>query len=246
MSVRESLHNRENWKQFLRFGVVGGSGVLVNMLVAVIMTKAHGGDSHDLDVLFDIPGTAYAFRWTVLVWIVGFLVANLTNFQLNRSWTFGGVRHRSWWREFWPFFGIGAAAAFVGAFIKIALTNPTSPIYLPDPPFNGASGLQSRSYWAQAITIVITTPINFIFNKLFTFAAVQGRRGDSDDVDVPLVAPVVAPELVDDTGEIRALSDDEIAERDRARAAGDLGHPQTATSRRAGGASAATPTHPEA
>lgn len=219
MSLSQAVRNRENWKQFLRFGVVGGSGVLVNMLIAFVMTKAHGGDAHDNDPLFTFPDTDIAFRWTVLVWIAGFLVANFTNFQLNRSWTFRNVEHRSWWREFWPFFGIGAAAAVVGAFIKIGLTNPTSPIFLPNPPFDGKSGLTSRSYWAQIITIIITTPINFVFNKLFTFVAVKGHHhGEEDEINVPLVASVVAPELVDDTGEIRAMSDDELAAEDHRRA----------------------------
>lgn len=199
MRIGDALRNRSNWIQFVRFGIVGGSGVLVNMLVAIVMTKLHGGEARDGEVLFPIPFTHYNFRWTVLVWIVGFMVANVTNFQLNRSWTFRAVEHRNWWREFWPFFGIGAAAALVGIFIKVALTNATSPVYLPDPPFNGSSGLRSRAYWAQLITIFLVTPINFVFNKLFTFVSVRTKPG----VEAPMVGPVVAPELVDEDGDYR-------------------------------------------
>ncbi|MEL4357151.1 MULTISPECIES: GtrA family protein [unclassified Luteococcus] len=171
--------------------MVGGSGVVVNMIVAVIMTKLHGGTSRDNDILVKILGE-YAFRFTALVWIVGFIVANFWNFELNRRWTFKRAHRRTWWQEFWPFFVVGAVAALAGLFIKIALTNPTSPIYLPHPPFNNDQGLRARAYWAQLFTIVLTMPINFVVNKLWTFRAVKHHH----DQDIPMVAEVVAPEML--------------------------------------------------
>ena len=135
----EADSRRRDWGhtllEFIRFGIVGGSGVVVNLVVAYIMTQLNGGVSNDNRILFDLPGP-YAFRWTLLVWIVGFLVANVWNFQLNRVWTFQRDRMRGWWEEFWPFFAIGLVAAAVGAALKVGFTNPTSPIYLPSPPFN--------------------------------------------------------------------------------------------------------------
>lgn len=159
-------------RQFVRFGIVGGSGVLVNLLVAYVMTQLNGGVANYNRVLFQLPGP-YAFRFTLLVWIVGFLVANLWNFQLNRRWTFKRTQMRSWWAEFWPFFAIGLVAAAVGAVLKIAFTNPTSPIFLPDPPFNDHEGLRAREYWSQLFTIVLTMPINYIVNRLWTFRAIK-------------------------------------------------------------------------
>lgn len=173
-------------KQFGKFGLVGGSGVLVNMVVAYVMTQFNGGVSNDNRVLARLPGS-FNFRFTVLVWIVGFLVANLWNFQLNRSWTFKRTHTRSWWAEFWPFFVVGAVAAFLGIFIKVALTNPTSPIYLPGPLFNDHQGLRARAYWAQLLTIVLTMPVNFVVNKLWTFRAVRHPHGRP--VPVPVGTP---------------------------------------------------------
>ncbi|WP_203566755.1 GtrA family protein [Aestuariimicrobium ganziense] len=167
--------HRRTLGQFVRFGLVGGSGVLVNMVVAVIMTKLNGGTRNDNRVLFWIT-SEHAFRYTVLVWIVAFVVANFWNFELNRRWAFKSRQHASWWSEFWPFFVVGSVAAGVGAIIKVALTNPTSPLYLPHPPFNDDQGLRARAYWAQLITIVITMPINFVVNKLWTFRAVRSSR----------------------------------------------------------------------
>jgi putative flippase GtrA len=165
--------------QFARFGIVGGSGVVVNMVVAIIMNKLNGGTVNAQEILFGVAGTPYNFRFTSLVWIVGFFVANVWNFQLNRSWTFKSSKHATWFSEFWPFLAVGSAAAAVGLFLKVAFTNPTSPIYLPEPYFHENSGLQSREYWSQLITIVLTMPINFVVNKLWTFRAVRSHRLDA-------------------------------------------------------------------
>jgi putative flippase GtrA len=168
-------YRRTLW-QFARFGIVGGSGIVVNMVIAIIMNKLNGGTRNAQAVLFGVVGTPYNFRFTSLVWIVAFFVANVWNFQLNRSWTFKSSKHATWFSEFWPFLAVGSAAALVGLFLKVAFTNPTSPIYLPEPYFHENAGLQSREYWSQLITIVLTMPINFVVNKLWTFRAVRGHR----------------------------------------------------------------------
>ncbi|ROR95769.1 putative flippase GtrA [Salana multivorans] len=164
-------------RQAVMFGLVGGAGVVVNMAVAIGLNALNGGPANAQQILFPIPGTDFNVRFTSLVWIVAFLVANLFNFQLNRSWTFREIGPDAplagaWWSEFWRFLLVGSVAAFVGLFIKIALTNPSSPIYLPSPWFHEDMGLHSREYWAQLITIVVTMPINFLVNKFWTF-----RRG---------------------------------------------------------------------
>jgi putative flippase GtrA len=168
-------YRRTLW-QFARFGIVGGSGIVVNMIVAILMNKLNGGTKNAQVILFGVAGTPYNFRFTSLVWIVAFLIANIWNFQLNRSWTFKSSKHATWFSEFWPFLAVGSAAAAVGLFLKVAFTNPTSPIYLPEPYFHENAGLQSREYWSQLITIVLTMPINFVVNKLWTFRAVRGHR----------------------------------------------------------------------
>lgn len=186
--------------QFVRFGIVGGSGVLVNMVVVVIMTKLHGGTQRDNDPLFWFTDK-FAFRYTILVWIVSFIIANFYNFLLNRYWTFKREHRRPFWTEFWPFYAVGSVAAIVGLLIKWSLTTDSSPVYLPSPMFNDHQGLRARAYWSQLIAIICTLPINFIVNKLWTFRAVQNHQPGRDDL--PMVAPVVDPKDVDDTGEIR-------------------------------------------
>lgn len=172
--------------EFVKFGLVGGSGVAVNLVVAYVMTQLNGGVANDNRVLFELPGK-FAFRFTLLVWIVAFMVANLWNFQLNRVWTFKRDRMRSWWAEFWPFLLIGSVAAAVGALLKVGFTSPTSPIYLPSPLFNDHEGLRARAYWAQLFTILLTMPINYLVNKVWTFRAVSapGAQASAQTVAGP-------------------------------------------------------------
>jgi putative flippase GtrA len=156
-------------RQFIKFALVGGAGVAVNMLVAIVLNKLNGGTANAQNVVF-------AIRFTSLVWIVGFLVANLFNFQLNRSWTFRHGQKAPWLAEFWPFLAVGSAAALIGLFVKIAFTNPTSPLFLPEPWFHENAGLSSREYWAQLFTILLTMPVNFVANKLWTFRHVRNKH----------------------------------------------------------------------
>lgn len=175
--------NRERWlrtiRQFVKFSIVGGSGVLVNMVVAVVMNQLNGGSANAQAIVWSIPASRFNIRFTALVWLGGFLVANMWNFQLNRSWTFRSQGHARWWSEFWPFLAVGSAAAAVGLAIKIALTNPASPLYLPEPWFHEESGLRSREYWAQLIAIIVSMPVNFLANKFWTFRAVRRLRPDA-------------------------------------------------------------------
>lgn len=160
-------------RQLIKFGLVGGSGLVVNMIVTVVMNKLNGGTANAQQVLFSFGSTQFNFRFSMLVWIVAFLIANLFNFQLNRWWTFKSSKHAGWFKEFWPFLAVGSVAALVGMFLKWAMTNPTSPVYLPEPFFHEDQGIHSREYWSQLIAVLLTMPINFIVNKLWTFRSVR-------------------------------------------------------------------------
>ncbi|SPF69222.1 GtrA-like protein [Propionibacterium ruminifibrarum] len=167
--------------QFVRFAVVGGSGVIVNMAVAVVLNKLNGGSANATQILFPIPGTSFNFRFSSLVWVVAFLVANTYNYQLNRSWTFRGTS-RGWWKGFWQFLSIGAVAALIGMILKALMMSPGNAITLRGEWFDawtwrhGGSILaqledacHSPEYVAHALSVLVTMPINFVVNKLWTF-----------------------------------------------------------------------------
>ena len=107
---------------------------------------------------------------------MAFLVANLWNFQLNRRWTFRSSQHSSWWREYWPFLAVGMLGQAIGLVLLTLLMHHGSPIALPTDPLDDTTGLRTRLYWAQLIVIVVVTPLSFVLNKLWTFAAVRTHR----------------------------------------------------------------------
>jgi putative flippase GtrA len=162
--------HRRNALQFARFAMVGGTGVLVNLLVLVIVKRLGPHPEH---AIWALHPTAYHVRWYHVYSTVAFLVANLWNFQLNRWWTFRSSRHSAWWREYWPFLAVGLLGQAVGLVLLTLLMHHGSPIALPTDPLDDTTGFRTRLYWAQLIVILVVTPLSFVLNKLWTFAAVR-------------------------------------------------------------------------
>lgn len=165
------VRHGHNWKLLLRFGLVGGSGVLVNMFVLILLNK-FGADAHA--VAIDLPLTDFNIRWYHVFSTVAFLVANLWNFQLNRWWTFKSSQHAGWWKEYVPFLAVGLLALIANLGILTLLLHPGSPVSLPTSIFDDSTGFRTRLYWAQLIAIGFVTPLSFLLNKIWTFSAVRG------------------------------------------------------------------------
>lgn len=178
--LREYLfvRHRHNWLLLFRFALVGASGVVVN-LTTLVLVKRLGPDPDD--PIIGLPFTDYNVRWYHVYSTIAFLVANLWNFQLNRSWTFGKGQHKSWWREYWPFVTVGLLGQLVGLLLLTLLMHPGSPLALPTSILDDSTGLRTRLYWAQLIVIAVVTPITFVLNKLWTFAAVRTRHRELAD-----------------------------------------------------------------
>jgi putative flippase GtrA len=170
----ESLrrHSR-NALQFGRFALVGGTGVAVNLVVLVLVKRL---GPHPEDAIAALQPTAFHVRWYHVYSTIAFVVANLWNFQLNRWWTFGSARHTRWWKEYWPFLAVGMLGQAIGLVLLTGLMNRGSPFALPTGLLDDSSGLRTRLYWAQLIVIVVVTPLSFVLNKLWTFAAVRTRH----------------------------------------------------------------------
>ncbi|QPK80296.1 GtrA family protein [Corynebacterium lizhenjunii] len=160
-----------NLRQFIKFGLVGGSGVVVNQAVFIATKKlfdlAFG--LHYYDPFLPIPFTDFNIRYYNVFAFIAFLVANVWNYQLNRKWTFGAVNKVSWLRGFFPFLVTGVGAMLVSQVVMVALLNHNSPVALPTDVFDDSSGLRNRGYWANMFSIIVAMPINFIINKLWTF-----------------------------------------------------------------------------
>ena len=173
------VRHAHNWRLLFRFGVVGLSGVFVNLLVTVICNKV----GPDEDVIFlGLPLTDFNVRWYHVFSTIAFLVANLWNFQLNRRWTFRSAKHSGWLREYLPFLTVGLLAQVVGLAILTLLMHPHSPLALSPAIFDDSTGFRTRLYWAQLITIAVVTPVSFVLNKIWTFSAVRGLNKESSTV----------------------------------------------------------------
>ena len=83
-----------------------------------------------------------------------------------------------------------AGVLAIGLVLLTLLMHPDSAISLPRGVFDDSSGLRNRLYWSQLIVITVVTPLSFVLNKLWTFAAVRTARLDlleehrDDDVRV--------------------------------------------------------------
>src|SRR5262245_33748826 len=140
-------------------------------MIVLVLVKRLG--PHPEDALFALSPTEFHVRWYHVYSTVAFLVANLWNFQLNRWWTFRSSKHAAWWKEYWPFLAVGLLGQAIGLLLLTLLMHHGSPIALPTHPLDDTTGFRTRLYWAQLIVIVVVTPLSFVLNKLWTFAAVR-------------------------------------------------------------------------
>jgi dolichol-phosphate mannosyltransferase len=122
--------------QFLRFCVVGASGYAVNLAVYAALLAA---------------GLHY-----LAAAAISFLVAALSNYVWNRTWTFRASTA--------PIVGQGARALTVSA-----LSLGANQLFLVVLVAAGAGHLA-----AQAVAIVLATPFSFAANKLWAFADAAG------------------------------------------------------------------------
>ena len=173
-----SRHTR-NALQFVRFALVGGTGVAVNLVVLVLVKRL---GPHPEDAIFALAPTAFHVRWYHVYSTIAFLVANLWNFQLNRTWAFKSSGHAGWWKEYWPFLAVGMLGQAVGLLLLTSLMHPGSVLSLPSSILDDSTGFRTRLYWAQLIVIGVVTPLSFVLNKVWTFNAVRDvHRRERED-----------------------------------------------------------------
>ncbi len=126
--------------QFVKFCFVGASGVVVNLVVfnlTILLWRLASG------------GTPTAAEY--LGNLLGFIVSVLTNYYLNRRWTFRSS---------------GAVSSELPKFVTVSIV-----AYLVNlGVFTVARhGLHLDDNVSQLIAIACVMPINFILNKLWSF-----------------------------------------------------------------------------
>lgn len=176
MEDSRSVRLRLGVMQFVKFGIVGGSGVIVNVVVAVlanlVLRDVAGKDVND--VVANLFGTAFNLRWYHIMSTVAFFAANLWNYQLNRWWTFKRS-NTQWLRGYLAFLAAGILAWLIQLIVITALMNPESPLALPSDIFDDSTGFRTKYYWANILGLIVATPVSFIVNKLWTFRSPTTR-----------------------------------------------------------------------
>jgi dolichol-phosphate mannosyltransferase len=139
--VRAGLRKPSNWLQLVRFGVVGASGYVVNLLVYTLL-------EHGLSVAYPVAATG------------AFAVALSNNFVWNRLWTFRASDGHA---------GFQAARFCVVSLVAFAFNLVVLYTLVEGLGMNDVLGVGTVP--AQAIAIAAATPLSFLGNKLWSFRA---------------------------------------------------------------------------
>ncbi len=130
----------KSFRQFVKFSFVGASGVLVNLAVfnaTLLLWRLAAGD------------TPHVAEYTAN--LLGFIVSVLTNYYLNRRWTFRSTGAVG--TELSKFFTVSVVAYVVNLGVFTLARH----------------GLDLSENVSQLIAIACVMPINFVLNKLWSF-----------------------------------------------------------------------------
>jgi dolichol-phosphate mannosyltransferase len=134
MRLLHGLRRPANWLQLIRFALVGASGFVINLAVYALCV-------HVLAIPYQVAA------------VVAWVVAVISNFVLNRHWTFDASAGRVHFQAL-RFFTVSLVAfAFVNLVLLTLLVEVAG---LPKVP-------------AQALAVAAATPFNFLGNKLWSF-----------------------------------------------------------------------------
>ncbi len=135
-----SLAQRRGMRQFVKFSVVGASGFIVNLVVFTVLQHL---DPHHAELAH------YELLYTI-----GFFSGGISNYYLNRVWTFRSSGHAL--REGAQFLTVSALAWLVGLGLSWVLA-----------PTLG----HGHKLWLVATLAGII--VNFFVNKYWTFRHAQ-------------------------------------------------------------------------
>ncbi len=136
MSSIGSLTQRRGVRQFVKFGIVGASGFLVNLAFFTLLQRL-------------VPNHAEPIPYYV-IYSISFLAGGVSNYYLNRIWTFRSTGHAV--REGVQFLSVSLVALVVGLLVSAAVS-----------PWLG----HGHKTWFVATMAGIF--VNFFLNKFWTF-----------------------------------------------------------------------------
>ena len=135
-SLIDRFARRRGVRQFVKFGIVGASGFLVNLVLFTLLQRIVPNHS--------APGPYYA------IYSVSFLGGGVSNYFLNRVWTFRSTGDAT--KEGVQFLSVSVLALIVGLVVS-ALAAP-------------ALGHGHKLWFVATVSGII---VNFFVNKYWTF-----------------------------------------------------------------------------
>lgn len=137
-SLVSRLTQRRGVRQFIKFGIVGTSGFIVNFAIFTALQR--------LDPAHAVPAHYY------VLYSVAFLGGGVSNYFLNRIWTFRSTGHAG--REGAQFLSVSVLALCVGLIVSWILQ-----------PHLGAG---HKTWFLSTVAGIF---VNFFVNKYWTFRA---------------------------------------------------------------------------
>jgi putative flippase GtrA len=136
----QRVRQRRGVRQFVKFGIVGASGFVVNLIVFTVLQRFVADRT--------AAGPYYA------IYSVAFLAGGVSNYFLNRIWTFRSTGHAG--KEAVQFLSVSVLALLVGLGVS-ALVAP-------------ALGHGHRTWLVATLSGIF---VNFFVNKYWTFRTVS-------------------------------------------------------------------------
>ncbi len=135
-SLLERVTQRRGLRQFVKFGIVGASGFVVNLVIFTALQR--------LDPRHTVASHYY------VIYSIGFLSGGVSNYFLNRMWTFRSSAHAG--KEGAQFLTVSLIALGVGLLVS----------YLVQPVLG-----HGHKTWFVSVCAGIF--VNFFINKYWTF-----------------------------------------------------------------------------
>ena len=135
------IAKRRGVRQFAKFAIVGSSGFVVNLIVFTALQQLL------------LHSAAERRHWYFVLFSIGFLTGGLSNYVLNRIWTFRSSGHPA--REGAQFLSVSVVALAVGLLVS----------YVGAP-------ILGRGHALWFVSTLAGTFVNFFFNKYWTFRSV--------------------------------------------------------------------------
>ena len=142
------LAQRRGVRQFVKFAVVGASGFVVNLVIFTLLQRV-------------VPNHTATLQYNV-IYSVAFLSGGVSNYFLNRAWTFRSTGHVG--KEGLSFMAVSVLALIVGLIL--------SAVIAPFPvPFSDHEFGHGHLTWF--LSTVAGIVVNFFINKYWTFRSVD-------------------------------------------------------------------------